>query len=127
MLFLLYSQSDYFWFSQNTMNLKKMKTLISHLLTIKLAFSPLLVPELDITYHHYTINPAKGSIIKAPSGAEIVVPVNAFLDTDGNIVTENVEISYRDFYHPLEFYLAGIPMNFTQDGMDQVFESAGMV
>ena len=85
------------------------------------------IPELDITYHHYTINPAQGSIIKAPSGAEIVVPVNAFLDTDGNIVTENVEISYRDFYHPLEFYLAGIPMNFTQDGMDQVFESAGMV
>ena len=85
------------------------------------------IPELDIPYHHYTVNPSEASVISTPSGAEIVVPENAFLDSDGNIVTENVEISYRDFYHPLEFYLAGIPMTFNQDGVDQVFESAGMI
>ena len=43
------------------------------------------------------------------------------------MISTSVDLKFRMFSNPLEIYLAGIPMNFTnENGEELVFESAGM-
>ncbi len=85
------------------------------------------LPQANIAFENYSISPTKDTVIHHQSGAVITIPKNAFLDENGNIVTKPVAIKFRTFSNPLETYLAGIPMEITdQDGNTQVFESAGM-
>lgn len=84
------------------------------------------IPELNLAYTEFKIQPQQESTLKTTSGAVIHIPKNAFLDQNGNPVLEEVDLSFRDFYHPLEFYLAGIPMTYMVNGEEMVFESAGM-
>jgi hypothetical protein len=85
------------------------------------------LPSLDIPYQTFTIDPSKPNVFYSKFGAKINIPANAFLDKQGNLIKEKVEISFREFYNPLDFYLAGIPMNYEDDGVDKVLESGGMV
>jgi hypothetical protein len=85
------------------------------------------LPSLDIPYQTFTIDPSKPNVVYSKFGAKINIPANAFLDKQGNLIKEKVEISFREFYNPLDFYLAGIPMNYEDDGVDKVLESGGMV
>ena len=85
------------------------------------------LPGLDIPYQTFTIDPSKPNVVYSKFGAKINIPANAFLDKVGNLIKEKVEISFREFYNPLDFYLAGIPMNYDDDGVDKVLESGGMV
>jgi hypothetical protein len=85
------------------------------------------LPGLDIPYQTFTIDPSKPNVVYSKFGAKINIPANAFLDKVGNLIKGKVEISFREFYNPLDFYLAGIPMNYDDDGVDKVLESGGMV
>ncbi len=85
------------------------------------------IPSLDIPYQTFTIDPSQPNVLYSKHGAKIAIPVNAFLDKDGNIIKGKVQLSFREFYNPLDFYLAGIPMEFNDNGVEKVFESAGMV
>ena len=85
------------------------------------------LPELDIPYQKFQIEPGKPSVVFSKKGAKIVIPPNAFLDSEGRVVKEKVELSFREFYNPLDFYLAGIPMTYKVNGVEKVFESGGMV
>ena len=85
------------------------------------------IPSLDIPYQTFTIDPTKPNVFYSKNGAKINIPSNAFLDKEGNVITGKVELSFREFYNPLDFYLAGIPMEFNDNGVEKVFESAGMV
>jgi hypothetical protein len=85
------------------------------------------LPELDIPYQKFQIEPGKTSVVFSKKGAKIVIPPNAFLDSEGRVVKEKVELSFREFYNPLDFYLAGIPMTYKVNGVEKVFESGGMV
>ena len=82
--------------------------------------------EADIKYDKYKVEPSKDTIIHHKSGAVIQIPQNAFLDSEGKVVTEGIDLKFRTFTNPLETYLAGIPMNYNINGEDKVFESAGM-
>lgn len=85
------------------------------------------LPNANIKYDQYRLNPKKDTIIYHKSGAVLEIPKNAFLNSKGEIVTDSVDIEFRTFSNPLEIYLAGIPMNFTNDKQEEfVFESAGM-
>ena len=79
-----------------------------------------------IKYNDYKINPAKDTVIIHKSGAVLEIPKNAFLDANGVVVTEDVNLKFRSFSNPLEIYLAGIPMTATINGEEKVYESAGM-
>ena len=85
------------------------------------------LPELDIPYQQFEINPSKSNVLVSKGGAKINIPANAFLDKDGKVVQSKVKVSFREFYNPLDFYLAGIPMNYSENGIDKAFESGGMV
>ncbi len=85
------------------------------------------IPKADIKYDEFRINPTKDTVIYHKSGAVLEIPKNAFLNSKGEIVTDEVDVQFRTFSNPLEIYLAGIPMNFTTSNQENlVFESAGM-
>ena len=67
-----------------------------------------------------------GGRIEAPSGTVIQIPADAFVDADGNPVTGNVVIDYREFRDPIDFILSGIPMTYDSGGVNNTFLSAGM-
>lgn len=85
------------------------------------------LPELDIPYQKFEIDPSQPHILYSKKGAKINIPKNAFLDKEGNVITGKVEVSFREFYNPLDFYLAGIPLEYNDKGVEKVLESAGMI
>ena len=85
------------------------------------------LPELDIPYQKFEIDPSQPNVLFSKMGAKINIPSDAFLDKDGNVIKGKVEVSFREFYNPLDSYLAGIPMNYNDNGVDKVLESGGMV
>jgi len=85
------------------------------------------LPELDIPYQKFEIDPNQPNVLYSKMGAKINIPSNAFLDKDGNVIKGKVQVSFREFYNPLDFYLAGIPMNYNDNGIEKVLESGGMV
>lgn len=85
------------------------------------------IPKLDLPYQKFEIDPSQPNVLYSKHGAKIAIPVNAFLDKDGNIIKGKVQLSFREFYNPLDFYLAEIPMEFNDNGVEKVFESAGMI
>ena len=58
------------------------------------------------------------------SGTTVTIPENAFVDGDGQPVTDAVELTVREFHNPIESWLGGIPMTAGDQG---VFRSAGMM
>src|SRR6187431_1856418 len=85
------------------------------------------IPKLDIAYQNFTVIPDSATVLITPRGTKIRIPVNAFLDKDGNIIKDKVDITFREFHTPVDFYLAGIPMTYDENGIEKVFESGGMV
>ncbi|TRX01344.1 hypothetical protein [Flavobacterium gawalongense] len=80
------------------------------------------IPELDIPYQNFKINPNTSVVLYSKYGTEIKIPAKAFLDENGNKIKNEVELSFREFYNPLDFYLAGIPMNYEESGIVKAFE-----
>ena len=83
--------------------------------------------NLQIDYVDYKINTSKDSLIKHNSATQIRIQKNAFLDGEGKIIESEVSLSFKSFTNPVEIFLSGLPMNYTINGEDKVFESAGMV
>lgn len=79
----------------------------------------------DIPVMHHAVNAEKGGEIIFNS-SKISIPNNAFVDKDGEIVVGEVEITYREFHNPVDFFLSGIPMMYDSAGYEYHFESAGM-
>ena len=85
------------------------------------------IKEADIKFEEFKIDPSKDTIIYHSSGTEINIPKNAFLNANGEVIKEKVDLKFRTFSNPLETYLAGIPMTYSmENGEEMVFESAGM-
>lgn len=84
------------------------------------------IEGLYIPYQYFEVDPKLDNVIVTASGTTIRVPKNAFLDEAGKPITSNVKLEYREFRNPLDFYLAGIPMELNENGEDKVFVSGGM-
>jgi hypothetical protein len=84
------------------------------------------IEGLDIPFQYFDVDPKVDNVIVTASGTTIRVPKNAFLDEAGNPFTSNVKLEYREFRNPLDFYVAGIPMELNENGEDKVFVSGGM-
>jgi hypothetical protein len=85
------------------------------------------VKGVDVPYGQYDVDAAKGDILVYPTGSIIVFPPNAFVDEAGRPVTGNVQVKYREFKDPVDFFLAGIPMRYDSAGTSYLFESSGML
>lgn len=84
------------------------------------------IPGLDVRKNVYTTSAKTGGLIEYPSGTKIFIPANAFVDANGNKITGNVTIDYREFRDPVDIIISGIPMKYDSAGQSGDFESAGM-
>jgi len=82
--------------------------------------------DINIPFKEYNIDAAKGDTLFYQTGSIILFPPNAFVNKNGDLIKGDVQIKYREFTQPLDFYLAGIPMDYDSTDKKYTFESSGM-
>ena len=85
------------------------------------------IKSADVPYEEYEVDAAKGDTLVYPTGSIILFPPNAFVDEAGKPVTGKVQVKYREFKDPVDFFLAGIPMQYDSAGTAYQFISSGML
>lgn len=85
------------------------------------------VAEADIKADKFIINTATDTVVTYKTGSKIHIPANAFLNENGEAVKGEVELSYREFHHIADVFVAGIPMTYDSAGETFHFETAGMM
>jgi len=91
--------------------------------------APFINPPLksiDVPFDEYDVDADTGDTIFAPSGSVILFPPAAFADEAGNIVKGKVNIRFREFTQPVDFFVSGITMAYDSAGTKYNFESSGM-
>lgn len=84
--------------------------------------------DLSPDFQKQTVtDPHKGGIFEYPSGSRLVVPAAAFMTDRGAMVGGEVEIYYRELHDYVDFFVAGIPMDYDSLGTQRYLTSAGMV
>ena len=83
--------------------------------------------DFDVPFEIFNVYAQTGQTFFANTGSRVRIPANAFLYADGSVVTGRIDVNYREFNDPLDMAFAGIPMTFTEDGVDKYFSSAGML
>lgn len=84
------------------------------------------VAGIDVFKSYFNVDSKKGGTLSYPSGTQILVPENAFVDANGNPVSGSVSLGYREFRDPVDIMLSGIPMDYDSAGKTGHFVSAGM-
>ena len=82
--------------------------------------------DLQVPFSTIGINNQQGGRQVYYSGTYIEMPVEAVTYQNGEMVQGYYELHYREFRNPAEMALSGIPMTYTEGGVDEVFNSAGM-
>lgn len=73
------------------------------------------------------IDPTVSQVVKFNDNFSVQVPANAFKDKDGNIITEPIKLSLKEYNDPATIIASGIPMVVNdENGTEQQMESAGM-
>lgn len=85
------------------------------------------IENIEIPVSNLTINPNKDTIIHLESKTKISIPEGTFVDKDGNVIEDEVNISVKEFRTLGEIIASGIPMEFDSAGQTYDFESAGMM
>lgn len=85
-----------------------------------------IVPGLSIPITNYAINTTENSEINLPSGTQIKIPADAFVDENNQLIKGNVTLAYREFSNPYEIAFSGIPMTVNNGIVPVPLESAGM-
>jgi hypothetical protein len=83
--------------------------------------------DVQIPFERFLIDSRKSAVISSASGSKIIVPANSFVDMLGKAVEGKVEVKYREFRDPVDFFLSGIPMAYDSAGNRYQLESAGML
>lgn len=90
---------------------------------------PFIAPPLktvNIPFEKQEVIAENGGTLQFSSGSSIEFPPNAFLDKEGKPIKGKVDITFREFSDPLDFFLSGIPMSYDSAGTTYTFESSGM-
>lgn len=83
--------------------------------------------DINVPITIYKVNAEKGATLEFKTGSKITIPKNSFIDGNGKLVKGDVELHYREFHDPVDFFVAGIPMTYDSAGVRYHFESAGML
>jgi len=89
--------------------------------------TPTIAPPLknvDVPFKKMTIKAEKGGTLSLENGTTIEVPKDAFVDANGQPITGEVEINYREFHNAAAIIASGIPM--TNKTGDKYMQTAGM-
>ncbi|MCH8330079.1 MAG: hypothetical protein IH946_01655 [Bacteroidetes bacterium] len=82
--------------------------------------------EVNIPFQTFLVNTDAGGEYEYKTGSSFNIPANAFVDAKGAPIEGTVDIQYREFHDPWEFFVSGIPMHYDSAG-DYQLESAGMI
>lgn len=74
----------------------------------------------------FIINADADETISLPSGTTIFIPSGTFVGPDGNPITGEYELLYREFHDAIDVLLSGIHMDFYSMGQKRTFQTAGM-
>jgi hypothetical protein len=85
------------------------------------------IKNLNIPFQNYKMDASAGGEFKSSKGARIRIPKNAFADANGKTLKGEVELRFREFNNPVDFFLGGVPMSYDSAGVRYQIESAGMV
>jgi hypothetical protein len=83
--------------------------------------------DVNVPYQKYKVSAKWGGSILYPTGTRITFQPNSFVDKNGNAVTGNVDVQYREMHDAVDFFLAGVPMEYDSAGRTWQLESAGMI
>lgn len=95
-----------------------------------LASQPYINPpfeKVEKTFGKGQIDANAGGVYTYENGTKVIVPAAAFLDDQGNIVSGEVDIKYREYHDFVDFFVSGIPMEYDSSGTQYNLESAGMM
>lgn len=67
-----------------------------------------------------------GGVLTLESGSRITLPANALVDKNGNPVTGEVDLKFREFHSADDILLSGIPMQLDENGYEYM-SSGGMM
>jgi len=84
------------------------------------------LPHIDVPFESFKIQAELGDTLVYKSGSVIVFPPNALVDAQNNPIKGEVDVTYREFADPVEFFLSGVPMEYDSAGTTYTFESSGM-
>lgn len=82
------------------------------------------IKGVDVPYQAYKIKANEPKEIMTPTGSKITIPADAFVDKNGNPVTGEVDIKYREFHTAADIIASGIPMHDPETGA--YMQTAGM-
>lgn len=82
--------------------------------------------KLQQDYTSFSVEGTQGGVLEYESGSKVIVPANAFVDKNGQAVSGEVEIRFKEYHDFIDFFLAGIPMKYDSAGAHQLV-SAGMI
>lgn len=86
------------------------------------------IPEADIPFEVHNIDNSKDTTISSELGSIIFIPADAFVSSKGEKLENNlIQIKFREFHNPFDFFVSGIPMQYDSAGQKYTFESAGML
>ncbi len=83
--------------------------------------------NIGVDYDSSVVDNQNSCTIETSTGTVIRVPENAFVCENGDAVSGPVTILYREFHNPIDIFLSGIPMRYDSAGVNNIFESAGMI
>ncbi len=90
------------------------------------AFFEKPIPEIKTNEKRFRIRSKKDTILQLESGTNLIIPANAFVDTNGIIMDSSINIVYREMTDPLRIFSSGIPMKVNEKGKESTLTSAGM-
>ncbi len=84
------------------------------------------IKGLEIPYQTFKINLNRANLLHLPSGTEIRIPANSFVNTRGEQSKGSATIRYREFHNAAEIFVAGIPMEILHNNKIGHLTTAGM-
>ncbi|MBI1183469.1 hypothetical protein GC194_04325 [bacterium] len=103
--------------------------MLSHCATesqMKAAFEPTF-EQFDLPYQTFVINNEMGATLELANGTIITIPANSFTDVDGNVISGDVTLNYREMHDLEDIIISGIPMHFAENNESGHLKTAGMI
>lgn len=75
----------------------------------------------------FTVDTEKGGAYEYPSGSKLVVPASAFANDYGRLIEGEVTVYYREMHDFVDFFSAGIPMQYDSASLAYNLQSIGMI
>lgn len=82
--------------------------------------------KLNVKMQSFTVSNSIENNLTSAKGSTLTIKPNTFIDADGNVVEDEVQLEFREFHSIEDIIVAGIPMYHEQNGETGHLVTAGM-